>query len=77
MNIKKLDLLKIRNLKFRASRRQTNIDRLLRRENLEKDLWKSSIKTLIILAKIKLRCEELERISENLQQTVINGLGKG
>ena len=73
MNIKKLDLLKIRNLKFRASRRQATIDRLLRRENLEKDLWKVSIKTLIILAKIKVRCEELERISENLQQTIING----
>ncbi len=41
--------------------------------DLEKDLWKASIKTLIILAKIKFRCEELERISENLEQTVING----
>ncbi len=73
MNIKKLDLLKIRNLKFRASQRQVTIDRLLRKKDLEKDLWKTSIKTLIILAKIKFRCEELERISENLQQTVING----
>ena len=73
MNIKKLDLLKIRNLKFRASQRQIIIDRLLRKEDLEKDLWKASIKTLIILAKIKFRCEELERISENLQQTIING----
>jgi len=73
MNIKKLDLLKIRNLKFRASQRQSVIDRLLRKEDLEEDLWKASIKTLIILAKIKFRCEELERISENLQQTVING----
>ena len=73
MNIKKLDLLKIRNLKFRASQRQIVIDRLLRKENLEKDLWKVSIKTLIILAKINFRCEELERISENLEQTVING----
>ncbi len=73
MNIKKPDLLKIRNLKFRASQRQVIIDRLLRKKDLEKDLWKTSIKTLIILAKIKFRCEELERISENLQQTVING----
>jgi hypothetical protein len=73
MNIKKLDLLKIRNLKFRASCRQATINQLLRKENLEKDLWKVLIKTLIILAKIKFRCEELERISENLQQTVING----
>jgi hypothetical protein len=73
MNIKKLDLLKIRNLKFRASQRQVIIDRILRQENLERDLWKVSIKTLIILAKIKFRCEELERISENLEQTVING----
>ena len=72
MNIKKLDLLKIINLKFRASQRQVVIDRLLRKKDLEKDLWKVSIKTLIILAKIKSRCEELERISENLQQTVIN-----
>ena len=72
MNIKRLDLLKIRNLKFRASQRQSVIDRLLRKKDLEKDLWKVSIKTLIILAKIKSRCEELERISENLQQTVIN-----
>ena len=73
MNIKKLDLLKIRNLKFRASQRQAIIDRLLRKMDLEKDLWKVSVKTLIILAKIKVRCEELERISENLQQTIING----
>ena len=73
MNIKKLDLLKIRNLKFRASQRQVIIDRLLRKKNLEKDLWKVSIKTLIILAKIKFRCEELKRISDNLQQTVMNG----
>jgi len=73
MNIKKLDLLKIRNLKFRASQRQVVIDRLLRKKDLEKDLWKVYVKTLIILAKIKVRCEELERISENLQQTVING----
>ena len=73
MNIKRLDLLKIRNLKFRASQRQSVIDRLLRKKDLEKDLWKASIKTLIILAKIKFRCEELERISENLEQTVING----
>ena len=73
MNIKRLDLLKIRNLKFRASQRQVIIDRLLRKKDLEKDLWKVSVKALIILAKIKFRCEELERISENLQQTVING----
>ena len=73
MNIKKLDLLKIRNLKFRASQRQVIIDRLLKKKDLEKDLWKISVKTLIILAKIKFRCEELERILENLQQTVING----
>jgi hypothetical protein len=73
MNIKKLDLLKIRNLKFRASQRQVIIDRLLRKNDLEADLWRVSVKTLIILAKIKFRCEELERISENLQQTVING----
>ncbi len=73
MNIKKFDLLKIRNLKFRASQRQVIINRLLRKRDLEKDLWKVSVKTLIILAKIKFRCEELERISENLQQTVING----
>jgi hypothetical protein len=73
MNIKKLDLLKIRNLKFRASQRQVIIDRILRQKDLEKDLWKVSIKTLIILAKIKFRCEELERISDNLQQTVMNG----
>ena len=73
MNIKKLDLLKIRNLKFRASQRQVVIDRLLRKKDLGKDLWKVSIKTLIILAKIKFRREELERISENLEQTVING----
>ena len=73
MNIKKLDLLKIRNLKFRASQRQAIIDRLLRKRDLEKDLWKVSVKTLIILAKIKVRCEELERILENLQQTIING----
>ena len=73
MNIKKLDLLKIRNLKFRASQRQVIINRTLRKKDLEKDLWKVSIKTLIILANIKFRCEELERISENLQQTVING----
>ena len=73
MNIKKLDLLKIRNLKFRASQRQVIIDRILRQKDLEKDLWKVSIKTLIILAKIKYRCEELERISDNLQQTVMNG----
>ena len=73
MNIKKLDLLKIRNLKFRANQRQAIIDRILRKKDLEKDLWKMSVKTLIILAKIKFRCEELERISENLQQTVING----
>ncbi len=73
MNIKKLDLLKIRNLKFRASQRQAIIDRILRKRDLEKDLWKVSVKTLIILAKIKFRYEELERISENLQQTVING----
>ena len=73
MNIKKLDLLKIRNLKFRASQRQVIIDRLLRKKDLEKDLWKVSVKTLIILVKIKVRCEELERISENLQQTIING----
>ena len=73
MNIKKLDLLKIRNLKFWASQRQAIIDRLLRKRDLEKDLWKVSVKTLIILAKIKFRCEELERISESLQQTVING----
>ncbi len=32
MNIKKLDLLKIRNLKFRASQRQVVIDRLLRKK---------------------------------------------
>jgi len=69
MNIKKLDLLKIRNLKFRASQRQVIIDRLLKKKDLKKDLWKVSVKTLIILAKIKFRCEELERISENLQQT--------
>jgi hypothetical protein len=73
MNIKRLDLLKIRNLKFRASQRQVVIDQLLRKKDLERDLWKVSIKTLIILAKIKFRCEELERISENLQQTIING----
>ncbi len=73
MNIKKLDLLKVRNLKFRASQRQIIIDRLLRKKDLKKDLWKVSVKTLIILAKIKFRCEELERISESLQQTVING----
>ncbi len=73
MNIKKLDLLKIRNLKFRASQRQVIIDRLLRKKNLEKDLWKVSVRTLIILAKIKFRCEELERISENLQRTIVNG----
>jgi hypothetical protein len=73
MNIKKLDLLKIRNLKFRASQRQVIIDRLIRKKDLEKDLWKISVKTLITLAKIKFRCEELERISENLQQTAING----
>jgi len=73
MNIKKLDLLKIRNLKFRASQRQVIIDRLLKKKDLKKDLWKVSVKTLIILAKIKVRCEELERISENLQQTIING----
>ena len=73
MNIKRLDLLKIRNLKFRASQRQVVIDRLLRKKDLERDLWKVFIKTLIILAKIKFRCEELERISENLEQTVING----
>ncbi len=73
MNIKKLDLLKIRNLKFRASQRQAIIDRLLKKKDLEKDLWKVSVNTLIILAKIKVRCEELERISENLQQTIING----
>ena len=73
MNIKKLDLLKIRNLKFRASQRQVIIDRLLKKKDLEKDLWKVSVKTLIILAKIKFRCEELERISENLQRTIING----
>jgi hypothetical protein len=73
MNIKKLDLLKTRNLKFRASQRQVVINRLLRKKGLERDLWRVSIKTLIILAKIKFRCEELERISENLQQTVING----
>ncbi len=73
MNIKKLDLLKIRNLKFRASQRQVIIDRLLRKKNLEKDLWKVSVRTLIILAKIKFRCEELERISESLQRTIVNG----
>ena len=73
MNIKKLDLLRIRNLKFRASQRQVILDRLLRKKDLEKDLWRVSVKTLIILAKIKFRCEELERISENLQRTVING----
>ncbi len=74
MNIKRLDLPKIRNLKFRTNQRQVVIDRLLRtKKDLEKYLWKVSVKTLIILTKIKFRCEELERISENLQQTVING----
>jgi hypothetical protein len=73
MNIKKLDLLKIRNLKFRVSQRQVVVDRLLIKRILKEIYGKSPLKTLIILAKIKFRCEELERISENLQQTVING----
>ncbi len=74
MNIKRLDLLKISNLKFRASQRQSVIDRLLRKKRILKKIYgKVSIKTLIILARIKFRCEELERISENLEQTVING----
>ncbi len=37
MNIKKLDLLKIRNLKFRTSQRQVVIDRLLRKKDLERE----------------------------------------
>ena len=73
MRIKKLNLLEIRRQKFKASCRQIKIDHLLRQTNLEIELRKALVKVLVLLAKLKFRCDELERVSDNIQQTIIHG----
>jgi hypothetical protein len=45
----------------------------LRRTNLEIALRKALVKVLVLLAKLKFRCDELERVSDSIQQTVIHG----
>jgi hypothetical protein len=73
MNIRKLNLLEIRRQKFQASRRQIRIEYLLKQRSLRKDSRKALMHVLILLTELKISRDELEGVSESLQQTIIHG----
>lgn len=73
MNIRKLNLLEIRRQKFQASGRQIRIEYLLKQRSLRKDSRKALMHVLIILTELKISRDELEGVSESLQQTIIHG----
>jgi hypothetical protein len=73
MSIEKLDLLKLRTIKCQAGRRQRVINYYLSYWNLPKDIRQAFMQTLIVLAKLRVRCDELERVNESLQQSLTNG----
>jgi len=73
MNIKKLNLLEIRRQKFQASRTQSRIEYLLKQRSLRKDSRKALMHVLILLTELKISRDELEGVSESLQQTIIHG----